>query len=243
MLSWIRRYAEWLHLGWPAGTVEPLPQIGPDGTARWREILVTGDLTGIPLLKFALDTGARAAQRVAADPALPAERRQDPDRLDLLIIGGGVSGFAAAMEARQRGLSCHILEAAEPLSTLANFPRGKPIFTYPSEMRPAGALQVTADVKEALLDELRRQIHRAGVTASPGRVVRLERRCDGAQPCSSTSSPSGVFAHWSTPSHTPSLSASWWHPYSSIVHPAGVLTHRSMRSNTPSRSMSTAGQR
>ena len=87
MFSWIRRYAEWLHLGWPAGTVEPLPEVGPGGATRWREVLITGDLTGIPLLKFALDTGARAAQRVAADPTLPAERTRHPERLDVLRYG------------------------------------------------------------------------------------------------------------------------------------------------------------
>jgi len=38
--------------------------------------------------------------------------------------------MAAALEARRHGLRFEVLEASEPFSTLVNFPRGKPIFTY-----------------------------------------------------------------------------------------------------------------
>ena len=51
--------------------------------------------------------------------------------------------MAAALEARRTGLRFQILEASEPFSTLVNFPKRKPIFTYPSDMTPAGELQFT----------------------------------------------------------------------------------------------------
>ena len=63
------RYARWLHTQWPAGTVEKLPAVNPDGSTRVPGLYVAGDLTGIPLLKFAADTGARAVQTIAGDPA------------------------------------------------------------------------------------------------------------------------------------------------------------------------------
>ena len=31
MIGPIRRYTRWLHTKWPAGVVENLPQVGPDG--------------------------------------------------------------------------------------------------------------------------------------------------------------------------------------------------------------------
>ena len=66
----------------------------------------------------------------------------------VFVVGAGVSGMAAALEARKRGLAFEILEASEPFSTIVNFPKGKPIYTFPTEMTPDGDLQFTARVKE-----------------------------------------------------------------------------------------------
>jgi thioredoxin reductase/ferredoxin len=160
--------------------VEPLPEVRDDGSTNVAGVYVAGDLTGIPLLKFALDSGARVVGRIVADPSLrsgtgPAE----PALVDLAILGAGVSGAAAAVEAKRRGLTFRLLEAAEPFSTLVNFPKGKPIYTYPRAMTPTGDLQVTADLKEALVEELRAQLRGAGIDPEPARAERVVRR-DGA---------------------------------------------------------------
>jgi NosR/NirI family transcriptional regulator, nitrous oxide reductase regulator len=173
MFGWMARYAYWLHTRWPAGTVEPLPEVRADGSTRVPGLYVTGDLTGIPLLKFALDSGARTARTIAADLA----RERDPapaGTRDLVVIGAGVSGMAAALEASRLGLDVEVREAAEPFFTIVNFPRAKPIYTYPQAMQPAGSLQVRAAVKEALLDELRDQAR--GVPVTPGRVECVQRQ-------------------------------------------------------------------
>ncbi|HEY2953905.1 MAG TPA: NAD(P)-binding domain-containing protein [Candidatus Eisenbacteria bacterium] len=175
MPQWLRRYARWLHTRWPAGTVEKLPQVGEDGRTSLAGVYVSGDLTGIPLLKFALDSGARVVRRIAADPALHSGAAEGGGLLDLVIVGAGVSGMAAAVEARKLGLSIRVLEAAEPFFTLVNFPKAKPIYTYPRDMTPAGDLQVKAEVKEALVAELREQVARAGIEVGRARAERLER--------------------------------------------------------------------
>ncbi len=172
----IARYARWLHTGWPAGTVEKAPVLDAEGGTNLPGVSVCGDLLGVPLLKFALDSGARAARRIAADPALKAPA--PPGVLDLIILGGGVSGLAAAMEAHRLGLGFEVLEASEPFSTLVNFPRAKPIYTYPKAMTPEGGLQVSATVKEALVEELRAQVARFGVTVRAARAERIERAGD-----------------------------------------------------------------
>jgi thioredoxin reductase/ferredoxin len=133
-------------------------------------------LAGIPLLKFATDTGARAVRAIVAEPGFTAGRRDGV--LDLAIVGGGVAGIAAALEARQAGLDFRVFEAARPFSTIVDFPRAKPIFTYPTEMVPAGGLRVSADVKEALVDELEQQRVAAGIEPVRARIVRVERRND-----------------------------------------------------------------
>ena len=174
MWSWLHRYADWLHGRWPAGRVEPLPEVREDGGTAVPGLFVAGDLTGIPLLKFSLDSGARVAARVAGDSRLAEERRRRPEAVDLAILGAGVSGLAAAVEAKRRGLSFTVLEASEPLSTLVNFPAQKPIYTYPRGFTPAGSLQVRADVKEDLVEELRRQVEEAGIEVRRARVESVE---------------------------------------------------------------------
>ncbi|MEK7316793.1 MAG: NAD(P)-binding domain-containing protein, partial [Candidatus Eisenbacteria bacterium] len=95
--------------------------------------------------------------------------------LDLVIIGGGVAGMAAAIQAKARGLRFIVLETSEPFATIANFPKGKPIYTYPKAMTPAGALQVAATVKEPLLEELCAQVESAKIEVRSGRAERIER--------------------------------------------------------------------
>ncbi len=119
-------------------------------------------------------------QHLLADPRFKALRqeRADASLLDVAIIGAGVSGMAAALAARRAGLSFEVLEAAEPFSTLVNFPRAKPIYTYPTEMVPEGELLLTAAVKESLLDELRAQTLAQGIRPRLARVERVARRGD-----------------------------------------------------------------
>jgi len=167
----LRRYAHWLHLQWPAGRVEPLPELADDGATRVPGVYVAGDLTGVPLLKLSIDSGARAVQAIAKS----LEASRDRTLPDLLVIGAGPAGINAALEARQLGLSCVVLEAAEPFATIAAFPVAKPIYTFPRAFEPAGELKVRADRKEPLLDELREQAQAANVEVRKGRAHRIVR--------------------------------------------------------------------
>ncbi|HET9480128.1 MAG TPA: NAD(P)-binding domain-containing protein, partial [Candidatus Polarisedimenticolia bacterium] len=182
MLGPLGRYTRWLHTRWPAGTVEPLPEALEDGSTNVAGLYVTGDLTGIPLLKFSSDTGARAVRTILADPSFQRRSKQPKPgggrTLDLIIVGAGVSGMAAALEAKKAGLDFEILEASEPFSTIVNFPKGKPIYTYPTGMTPAGDLQFTerSSVKEGLVDELRDLTAQRGIKPVPARAERVERR-------------------------------------------------------------------
>src|SRR5262249_55220140 len=146
-----------------------------NGTTNLPGVRIVGDLTGIPLLKFALESGAQAARAIATELGArgPRAARQVGDEVDVAIVGAGVSGMAAALELARLGVSCEILEGNEPFSTLANFPARKPIYTYPSGFVPASALQVSADVKEDLVAELRAQAASAGLVPRTARVDRL----------------------------------------------------------------------
>jgi len=178
MSNLIARYAEWLHLKWPSGTVEKLPEAREDGSTNVKGVYVVGDLTGIPLLKLSADSGARAIRTIVADSGFAGEASNGKDdALDVAVVGGGVAGMAAALEAKKLGLSFRVFEASSAFSTIKNFPVGKPIFTYPTDMTPAGELQFTerSAVKEGLVEELVEQIKAAGIESVPAHVEHVRR--------------------------------------------------------------------
>ena len=178
MISRIKRYIRWLHTQWPAGHVEKGPLVNEDGSTNVPGLYIVGDLTGIPLLKFSSHSGARAVRTIVEDPAFKQRTRNDPDVYDLVVVGAGVSGVAAIAEARSAGLKAEIIEASEPFSTIVNFPRGKPIYTYPTDMTPAGELQFgsKSDVKEGLVEELQDFLKQRDITPRIAHVDRIVRR-------------------------------------------------------------------
>src|SRR6476469_11060364 len=173
----LSRYTKWLHTQWPAGTVEKLPVSGPGGVTTLPGVRIVGDLTGIPLLKFSSHTGAEAVREILKEQR--GRRKAEEGTLDLAIIGAGVAGISAAIEAKKAGLKFAVYEATEIFSTVVNFPKAKPIYTYPTEMKLEGGLQFSADVKEALVEEMEAQRKAAGIEVIPARVERVESRGRG----------------------------------------------------------------
>src|SRR3954452_11064841 len=116
MFNPLKRYTHWLHTRWPAGVVEKLPESGELGVTNVPGVRIVGDLTGIPLLKFSSKTGTEAVRAILAEPEFrKSEGRGTKDEvLDLAIIGGGVSGVSAAIEAQRAGLNFKVFEATQP---------------------------------------------------------------------------------------------------------------------------------
>ena len=171
-------YYKWLHGQWPAGKVEKLPVVGEDGSTNRDGIRVVGDLSGVPLLKFSSQTGVKSVQAFMAEPSFPKERKEKAEGVyDIAIVGAGVSGISAAMEASKAGLSYVLIETSEAFSTVKNFPKGKYIFTYPTDMTPSGGIQYgdRSGVKESLLEEMQEQVTESGVESTHGRVEKIEK--------------------------------------------------------------------
>lgn len=173
LLALLSRYSHWLHTQWPAGTVEKLPDCDAEGRTSVPGVRIIGDLTGVPLLKFASASGVNAVQSLLKEPDF--HKPQDPAVRDVVILGGGVSGIAAAIESKAAGLDYLVLEANEAFSTITNFPKAKPIHAYPEELQPGDGFLLRATIKEALLKELEAQRQTAGVEILRARAERIER--------------------------------------------------------------------
>ena len=174
MFNVIQHYYHWLHGQWPSGTVEALPDIEEDGKTNVQGVFVAGDLTGIPLLKFATHSGARSVRRSLDEIEKCAGNKADHQ---LVIIGGGVSGYAAALEAKKNNLNFTLIEADRAFSTIENFPKGKPIFTYPTSMTPDSELSINEKInqKENLLEELKSQVDQVDIPTVHGNAERISR--------------------------------------------------------------------
>jgi NosR/NirI family transcriptional regulator, nitrous oxide reductase regulator len=177
MMSLISHYYDWLHGQWPVATVEKLPLLNNHGASNIPGVIVVGDLTGIPLLKFASHTGAKSVNNIVKDADFQ-NRKTSADVYDLVIIGGGVSGYAAAFEAKKNNLAFVLIEANQAFSTIVNFPNKKPIYTYPSNMVPDGDLQfsdATID-KESLVLELHNTLAQNPIDIHVGKANHIEKQ-------------------------------------------------------------------
>ena len=172
----VEEYYHWLHGQWPDRELEKLPLVNADGTTNLKGVYVAGDLSGVPLLKFSADSGTRVIRDLIKDKAFTGRERDDGVH-DVVIIGGGVSGYAAALEAKNHQLDFKLIEANKPLSTIENFPNKKPIYTYPTAMLPQGDLQFSEKIthKESLLEELKWRINTRGIVAYRAHASHLER--------------------------------------------------------------------
>ncbi|HTB91205.1 MAG TPA: NAD(P)-binding domain-containing protein [Candidatus Sulfotelmatobacter sp.] len=171
----IAAYTRWLHTRWPAGAVEKLPVTGENGITNLPGVRIVGDLSGIPLLKFSSQTATNAVRAILKESEFQKRDTSHPDVLDIAIVGAGVGGVSAAIEARKAQVRFAVYEATQIFSTVVNFPKAKPIYTYPTELKLDGGLIFQATVKEALLEEMEAQQRAAGIEPVAARIERLER--------------------------------------------------------------------
>ena len=63
----IKKYFNWLQKDVPTGEVEKYPEINEHGETSVKGVFIVGDLTGIPLLKLAAESGKETAQKIIND--------------------------------------------------------------------------------------------------------------------------------------------------------------------------------
>jgi thioredoxin reductase len=138
-------------------------------------LYLAGDLTGLPLIRNAINQGAHAA-RAAASGISKDRRAKSGDRYDLVIVGAGPAGISAALEAKAQGLSAISIEQGSVAESIRSFPRGKLVFDQPLGMPIAGDLWLEESTKEELLAKWLRIVRRERLQVLEGvRVTAIER--------------------------------------------------------------------
>lgn len=156
----LNKYFNWLQKGVPTGEVEKYPEIDRNGETSVKGVFIIGDLTGIPLLKLAAESGKKIIDYFESNEEFKKQRtiKTDNDILDILIVGAGPAGIAAGIEASKKNYSFKILEAAKKFNTIVNFPKAKPIIAAPDDYQQQSGLIINDGIKESLLDELNAQL-------------------------------------------------------------------------------------
>ncbi len=174
MSSIISKYFNWLQKDVPTGEVERYPEIDENGETSVKGIYITGDLTGIPLLKLSAESGYRTINYIINNPDFKKlkENNRDKDIFDIIIVGAGISGISAGLEAEKHNLNFKILESAQKYSTVINFPKGKPIYAKPDYLEQKSDLKIQDGTKESLLDDLFSQIKNSNLPVEEEVVVK-----------------------------------------------------------------------
>lgn len=116
-------------------------------------LFVAGELGGLALVKNAMGQGRRVIERISEKAAVvrPGERAGG-DVLDVVIVGAGPAGLAAAAAAHERRLSYVALEKEEDLGgTIFHYPRRKLVLVQAVDIPLWGQMKEAEYEKEDLL--------------------------------------------------------------------------------------------
>lgn len=123
-----------------------IPLLKPNFETNVPGIFIAGELGGMGLIRNAIEQGHQALasihERIRRGLGCP---------LDVIIVGAGPAGFAAALAAQELGLRYVVLEQDTLGGSVAHFPRGKVVMTQPAHLPMVGSIRFRETSKEQLL--------------------------------------------------------------------------------------------
>jgi len=133
-------------------------------------LFLAGDVTGGSLVRNALRQGVRAAHAAAARVA-GVGARGDANELDLVIVGAGPAGLAAALTAQALGLRSVVLEQGRLAESIHSFSRQKLVLDAPLPTDEKLPLFIGDVHKEELVQRWQRTVRAARLPLREGARV------------------------------------------------------------------------
>ncbi|RDH85731.1 MAG: 4Fe-4S ferredoxin [endosymbiont of Galathealinum brachiosum] len=123
-----------------------IPEVDETFQSNVPGIFISGELGGMGLIRNAVTQGVQAV-----DSIRKLDGTGSAQQLDLVIVGAGPSGIAAALSAMSHKLKFVILEQDSLGGTVSHYPRGKIVMTAPVDLPMIGKMQFKETTKEALM--------------------------------------------------------------------------------------------
>jgi thioredoxin reductase (NADPH) len=136
-----------LRIGTETRGVE-LPHVKPNYETNISGIYIAGELGGMGLIKNSTEQGMQAVDSIMKSGKYSSEEDQF---IDVVIIGAGPAGIAAALNSKKNGISFEILEQEALGGALFSFPRSKVVMSKPMELPFLGMVKLYHTSKEELL--------------------------------------------------------------------------------------------
>jgi thioredoxin reductase (NADPH) len=136
-------------------------------------MFIVGELGGLGLIRNAITQGRMAVEEIA-------RRKGSGDSVEVIVVGAGPSGLAAALTAKKHGLAYRVFEQGEIGGTILQYPRSKIVMTSPVELPLWGKLKLTETSKESLLELWNTIITQTGLQVQENeKVTNIQRRDAG----------------------------------------------------------------
>ncbi|MBX2797332.1 MAG: NAD(P)-binding domain-containing protein [Myxococcales bacterium] len=151
-----------------------IPMVASDFQTSVPGLYVVGELGGMGLVYNAMTQAMQCLDSIRAAPPPPTKGVHQ-----LIIVGAGPAGIAAALSAMEAGLDFVVVDQETIGGTVLQYPRHKIVMTRPVDLPLYGRLHVTEVRKEALLDHWHQIIDKTGLSVRTGvRVDQVERGAD-----------------------------------------------------------------
>lgn len=124
-----------------------LPHINQNFETNVDGIFIAGELGGMGLIKNAVEQGKQAVENI-----VKSLRKSHQATYDLVIVGAGPAGIAAALTAKKHNLNFLIVEQDSLGGTVFTFPRQKIVMTSAMDLPLYGKVKLFETSKSALLD-------------------------------------------------------------------------------------------
>lgn len=130
-----------------------IPDLSTDFETSVPGIFIAGELGGMGLIRNAIEQGKQAMAAIdkklaSADSTV---KNGEDEIFDVVIVGAGPAGIAAALCATEKKMKYVVVEQDSLGGTVAHFPRRKLVMTSPAKLPMVGEVKFSETSKEELL--------------------------------------------------------------------------------------------